>query len=170
VLCLGNGSVGLLLWLGRLFRGEVTMHPWLQKALSSNVLIGIVVFAGLLSTGGVIYRDYRQMHDHLLEDVNVSGYPPPGVTQNLIVIFGQTFEDQMIPLDGHVYDHCTFTNVCLTYDGSAYQIQHSTFKEHWKICLKEQPLNNYADLATALHLFRAGVIHTQKSMVKPPSQ
>jgi hypothetical protein len=100
--------VAFVLWMGRLLRGEVSMPVWLDKVFSSNGLIGVVVIAGLLSTGGMMYRNYVMNHERILEDVTISAYPPPGVQQNLQVVSGQTFENDSIPLDGHIYDHCTF--------------------------------------------------------------
>ena len=162
---IGIWLVGFVLWIGRLLRGEVTMHPWLEKLLSSNGLLGVVIFAGLLSTGGMVYQNYRENHLGKLEDVTVTAYPPPGTSQTMQVISGQTFENESLPLDGHVYDHCTFVNVCLLYDGGAYQLQHVTFKDHWKVCVKEPSLKNYDELEKAMHFIKPGVKSMQKSVL-----
>jgi hypothetical protein len=44
------------------------------------------------------------------------------------VISDQNFKDQDVPLDGYIYEHCSFTDVCFTYDGGAYGLRNSTVK------------------------------------------
>lgn len=142
------------------------MPDWLKAHLSSNKVMGAVVILGFIGSATSLYLNYQRDHPRLLEDVTISAYPEAGVSQTFTVIANQTFEDQNIPLDGHAYDHCTFKNVCLLYDGGGYQLQHVTFKEHWKVCVKEAPLKNLTELQWALQIMRANATHTQKTVVK----
>jgi hypothetical protein len=158
--------VAALLYAGRLLRGEAMIPPWLSRILSSNLIIGVVIGLGLLGSAGSLYLNYAQNHERLLEDVTISAYPQGAAQQTLQVISGLTFENENIPLDGHVYDRCTFINVCLLYDGGAYELQHATFKDHWKICVKEPPLKNYSALSFALHLMRPKTAYAQKSVLR----
>jgi hypothetical protein len=160
--------IGALLFAARLLRGEAQLPGWLSKHLSSNGILGTVIGLGLALSATTIYLDYARDHEKLLQDVTISAYPEGSGQQTLQLVSGQTFENENIPLDGHVYDHCTFTNVCLLYDGGAYQLQHATFKDHWKICVKEPQLKNYSSLEFALHLMRANRKQTQKSVLKQP--
>src|SRR6266436_1349475 len=159
-------TVAVILYIGRLIRGEAIMPKLLSNLLSSNLIIGFVIGLGLAGSIGSMYINYTRDHETLLGDVTISAYPEGSAQQTLQVVFGQTFESENVPLDGHVYDHCTFINVCLLYDGGPYQLQHSTFKDHWKICVKEPPLKNYSSLAFALHLNRPNVKQTQKTVIK----
>jgi hypothetical protein len=124
-----------------------------------------VIGLGLVGSAGSIYINYTRDHEKILEDVTISAYPE-GSTQTLQVVSGQTFENENIPLDGHVYDHCTFANVCLLYDGGAYQLQHVTFKDKWKVCVKEPALKNYMALVEAMHLTRPGTKQSRKSVLR----
>lgn len=151
----------------RLAREEAQMpQQRLRKIFSSNTLIGIVIGLGLIGSAASIYLNYVRDHENVLEDVTIAAYPEGSTQQTLKVVSGQNFENENVPLDGYVYDHCTFTNVCLLYDGGAYQLQHATFKEHWKICVKEAPLKNYSSLAFAMHLMRSSTKQTQKTVMK----
>jgi hypothetical protein len=58
-----------------------------------------------------------------------------------------------------------FVNVCMLYDGGTYQLQHVTFKDHWKVCVKEVALKNYMELEKAMHLLKPGAKSTNKSVL-----
>jgi hypothetical protein len=158
----------IVLYIGQLIRGETKLPKWLSHFLSSNLIMGFVVGLGFVGSVGSMYINYGRDHEKLLTDVIISAYPEGPAQQSLQVVSGQTFENENIPLDGHVYDHCTFVNVCLLYDGGPYQLQHATFKDHWKICVKELALKNYLSLALALHLTKPNVKQTQKTVIKQP--
>ncbi len=153
-----------LVWAARRWKGEATVHPVLKKLLASQTLMGVLILFGVLGQGATMYVNYRQAHPKLLESVTISAYP--SWPETLQIIPKQTFENESVPLDGHAYDHCTFINVCLLYDGGAYQLQDATFKEHWKICVKEPQLKNYMNLADALHLLRPNVSLLEKSVIR----
>jgi hypothetical protein len=125
----------------------------------------VIISLGLVLSIVTQYLTYTYDHQTLIEDVTISAYQEGA---QMKVIKDQTFENESVPLDGYIYDHCTFVNACLLYDGGPYQLQSATFKDHWKICVKEQPLKNYAELQRALRLFRRGVKHAEKSVLKQP--
>jgi hypothetical protein len=71
----------------------------------------------------------------------------------LEVIPHQTFEGGDIPLDGHIYENCTFTdNACLLYNGGAYRLENVTFETVPRLCVHTPELQNYAELLAALKL------------------
>ena len=98
--------------------------------------------------------------------LNISAYDPP-YPAPLRVISDQTFEDQDVPLDGHIYENCTFKNICFMYDGGAYGIHNSTIKGNWKVCVKESTLKNYMALLEATYAFADHGKTTHRTMVKP---
>jgi hypothetical protein len=155
-------SLAFVLWIGRLLRGEATLHPWLKKAFSSNGLIGTVVVLGLVMSGISLYVNHKPSSLVL----NISAYDPP-YPAPLRVVSGQTFEDQDIQLDGFIYENCTFKNVCFVYDGSAYGIHNSTIKGSWKVCVKENTLKNYLALLDATYAFAEHGKTTHKTVLKP---
>jgi hypothetical protein len=152
-----------VVYIVRLLKGEARMPHWIQQHVSLNVVLAVLIAIGILGNAVVLILDYRERH--FLEDVSVSAYPAPGVSQNLAVVSNETFENENVPLDGRIFDHCTFVNVCLLYDGGAYQIQHSTFRDNWRVCVKEPALKNYSELALAMHLFRPETRRSGKSVL-----
>jgi hypothetical protein len=154
--------VAFALWVGRLVRREKPMPTWLRAALSSNVILAFVIFAGIVGMARCWYTLYERDHQTILEDVTVSAYPEAFETQTLKVMSRQTFDNENIPLDGYAYDHCTFINVCLIYNGGAYQLQHATFKDGWRVCTKAPALKNHTDLLFAMQLTRPNSTHTKK--------
>ena len=159
--------VGTVLFLGRLIvrrcRGEAVIPKWIGTILSSNVLFGGIIVVGLAASIVTQYLSYAYNHQTYLDDVTISAYRDGAV---LKLVKEQTFENESVPLDGYNYDHCTFVNSCLLYDGGPYQLQSATFKDHWKVCVKDEPLKNYAALQTALRMYRTGVKHSSKSVMK----
>jgi hypothetical protein len=95
--------VAALLYAGRLLRGETVIPTWLSRLLSSNIIIGLVIGLGLVGSAVSMYLNYARNHEHLLEDVTISAYSERA-SQTLQVVSGKTFENENIPLDGHVYD------------------------------------------------------------------
>jgi hypothetical protein len=156
----------LVLWIGRLLRGEIEMHPLVKRIFSSNGLIGVVVIAGLIMSGISLYVSYTVNAIPKALTVNISKYTPeyPAPTR---VISGQKFLDQDVPLDGYIYESCEFDNVCFLYDGGAFGLHNSVVKNHWKICAKDQRLNNFSDLEDALKMFSPKIVHIRKTVVVP---
>jgi hypothetical protein len=73
--------------------------------------------------------------------------------ETLVTISNQTFDGGDIPLDGHIYENCTFTNhACLLYDGGPYRLENATFQTHPHLCAHTQALKNYLQLQEALKL------------------
>jgi hypothetical protein len=155
-----------VVWLVKIFRGKATVHPLLKKILASNVLMGVLVVVGMVGQGIALYVNYRGSHMVAIDDLSISAYPMESVpSQSLQVVKDQTFENESIPLDGHVYDHCTFINSCLLYDGGPYQIQHSNLRKHTRVCVRIPQLKNYSNLMDAMEMFRADVKHSSKSVM-----
>jgi hypothetical protein len=160
-------TIAFLLWIGRVARGEVAMHPVLKRIFSSNGLIGTVVMLGLIMSGISLYFSYHvaAIPEELI--INISTYEPP-YSAPMRVISNQKFEDQDIPLDGMVYQRCTFTNVCFLYDGGAYSLENSTVKKHWKVCVRDKRLENYSDLMRVLKEFNPRIKSTTKTTIPLP--
>jgi hypothetical protein len=158
--------LAVALWIGRIVRGEATMHPLLKRAFSSNGLIGTVVILGLIMSGISLYMSYSVNANPKSLTLNISAYEPP-YPAPMRVISDQKFEDQDVPLDGFIYQRCTFVNVCFIFDGGAYGLQESTVKNHWKVCVKDKRIQNYSDLMDALKMLSPKVYHIQKTLVKP---
>lgn len=96
--------------------------------------------------------------------VNLSRYEPP-YTAPMRVVSDQTFEDQDVPLDGLIYQRCTFTNVCFLYDGGAFGIENSTVKKKWKVCVKDKRIQNYSDLVFELKEFNPRIERSKKTVI-----
>jgi hypothetical protein len=159
-------ALTLILWVGRLLRGETTMHPWIKGIFSSNGLLGTIVFFGLVMSGISLYFSYT-CHARPKElTLNISAYDPP-YPAPMRVISDQKFENQDVPLDGYVYENCSFTNVCFMYDGGAYGLHNSTVKEHWKVCVADSRLKNYLALMDATYALIEPGKTTNRTIVKP---
>ena len=158
--------IALLLWLGRIFRGETPMPSWMKKMFSSNGLIGTVVALGLIMSAISLYMVYSTNVIPKSFTLNISAYDPP-YTAPMRVISDQTFENQDVPLDGLIYENCTFSNVCFLYDGGSYGIHNSTVKTEWKICVKDSRLKNYLALMGATYSFSKKSKSTKKTVVTP---
>jgi hypothetical protein len=156
--------VAVGLWLGRIARGEKTMPLWLKRAFSSNGLVGIVIVLGLIMSGISLYMSHSASAIPDSITLNISAYNPP-YPSPMRVVSDQTFEDQQVPLDGIVYQRCTFVNVCFLYSGNAYNLQDSTVKKHWKVCVRDGPLDNYSKLLGALDMLSPKVQHIEKTIV-----
>jgi len=115
---------------------------------------------------GSAYLDHMRVHPGSLDDVTISAYPDGTNQGTLQVVTNQTFEDQTVPLDGHIYDHCTFINACLLYEGGPYQLQHVTFINKWRTCSTTPALKNYLSLMFAMHLTNPYVKETNKSLIQ----
>jgi hypothetical protein len=155
-----------VVWGVKIWRGEATVHPMLRKLLASNVLMGMLVLVGVVGQGITVYLNYRASHFVPIDDLSISAYPIEGApSQPLQVVKEQTFENESVPLDYHVYDHCTFIHSCLLYDGGPYQIQHSNFRDHVKVCVRVPQLKNYSDLMSELKMLRPAVRQADKSVM-----
>jgi hypothetical protein len=155
-----------LVWGGKIWRGEATMHPLVKKMLASNVLMGALILVGVLGQGGTLYLDYTRNHVTSIDDLTISAYPIEGrPTQPFQLVKDQTFENESVPLDWHVYDHCVFINSCLLYDGGPYQIQHSSFRSHSKVCVRVPELKNYSDLMDGMKMYRSDIKRGTKSVM-----
>ncbi len=157
-------AVGVLVWGWKHVTGEVPMPAWIRAHLSFDKAMGAVVILGLLGSATSLYLNYQRDHPTILEDVTISAYLEGG-NAPLAVIRDQTFENVDIPLDGHIYDHCTFINACLMYSGGAYQLQHATFKNHWRVCAAEPSLKNLLALQFALQQMRPITKFMKKTVV-----
>jgi hypothetical protein len=154
----------LVLWLGRVLRGDSGMPGWIRRAGSSNKLIGAVVVLGLVMSGISLYVSYTVNAIPKPLMLNVSAYDPP-YPAPMRVISDRTFEDQDVPLDGFIYQRCTFVNVCFLFDGGAYGLQDSAVKNHWKVCAKDQRIRNCFDLMDAMKLLSPKLERAQKTFV-----
>jgi hypothetical protein len=142
--------VGGILYIADLARGGRQLHPWLKWLISSKVVLGLVILAGLIMSGFQLYPTLAREFGWQSVTVTISAYNT-GTNSSLKIISGQTFENADVPLDGYSYNECTFINSCLLYDGGPYQLQNSTFKKHWAVCVKENSsLMSYSSLLFAL--------------------
>jgi hypothetical protein len=157
-------AISAIVWTLKRARGQEPM-PWPLSRASADHVLAIVIVLGLISSAGQTYFNYTQNHESLLEDVTVSAYPEGTNSSSLQVVREKTFENDSVPLDGYIYDHCTFTNACLMYEGGAYSIQHSTFNKHWRICVRQPPLKNLVDLGLALHQMCPGIKISEKTHI-----
>jgi len=101
--------------------------------------------------------------------VTTAAFSPSSVAQ-LRLVEKKTFEDQQVPLDGYVYRDCTFRNVCLIYDGGAYQLHNATFTKGWSVCARSEPLQNYSSLLFSLDKMEPGVVRVEKTFPPPLSE
>ncbi len=83
--------------------------------------------------------------------LNVSVYDPP-YPAPMQIVSDAKFEDQDVPLDGYIYERCTFKNICFLYDGGAFGLHNSTVIDHWKLCVKDQRMKNQSTMLDALKL------------------
>jgi hypothetical protein len=148
----------------RLFKGGSKLHPKLQSFLRSNLLIWSLVLFGLIAYAPDGYDWLSSKLGWTRFQVNQSAYMP-GNSMTLGVIQGQAFENQDVPLDGYIYDNCTFRNVCFLYDGGAYQLQNAKIKGPVMICSRNENITNHSNLAMALGQFKRGVTFKRKTVV-----
>jgi hypothetical protein len=112
----------------------------------------------MLGIWAAVFFDYHDRHHgvDLPLVVTVAADSPPA-SAPLQVIPHQSFEGGDIPLDGHVYEDCTFAdNACLLYDGRPYRLENATFETRPRVCVHEQGLLNYVSLMEKLKLFPEG--------------
>jgi hypothetical protein len=154
-LCLGLGAH--LVLKSKWFLAKFDKFPRVTSAmlgsLATFTLIGVIGVGWWLASGKS--RPGEKI-------VTISAYQPI-FPAPMIVIKDQQFEDQDVPLDGYVYDHSTFKNVCLRYEGGAYQLQNVTLKSGGKVCVQDQRLKNLMALMNGIKLVSDGSSYTENS-------
>ncbi len=128
-----------------------------------EVFLLIAILGSLIMSGIGWYKVSHLQPDSIV--LNISAYDPP-YPAPMQIVSDKKFEDQDIPLDGYVYERCTFKNICFLYDGGAFGLHNSTVIDHWKLCVKDPRMKNQATMLDALKLtFRPS---TEKSF--PPKR
>jgi hypothetical protein len=126
------------------------------KLGKDSVLKAAIVFGLIMSAFSLVlsYRNgaFPLLHGHTITITNFAFEPPP--PEPLIIVSHKTFKDQDVPLDGYVYADSIFINVCLLYEGGAYQLQNATFQGQIKICSNEPRMKNHADLLAVLGMMK----------------
>ena len=149
---------------GRVKAGWSSLLLKASRNPAASALIVIALIAGVVMLNPLVRLSDNE---ELILTVSNAAYNPNG-SSTLKVIASEEFKDQMIPLDGYFYQNTTFTNVCFKYGGGPYALQNVTLKQHWRVCVKERRLKNYAELMGALHLMRPGVTKDQREEIKQP--
>jgi len=140
------GVAGLLgvPWKEIFGKAKAAMHSPKREIFMVIALLGSLVMSSI--------GWYRS--SHLLPDsitLNISVYDPP-YPAPIHVVSGKKFEDQDVPLDGYIYEQCTFKNTCFLYEGGAFGLHNSTVMNHWKVCVKDQRMKNYSQILEELKL------------------
>ena len=92
----------------------------------------------------------------------------PAPSSPLSIITHQTFDGGDVPLDGYLYENCTFTeNACLVYKGGAYRLENATFETRPRLCVDSQELVNYDDLIQALEISMGKPMKFKSRLVIP---
>ncbi len=144
-------------WFQRKFERYPRSVSATLGSLATLALVGLVTVGWWLWTGSPSPNE---------RTITISAYQP--VYPNpMLVIKDQAFEDQDVPLDGYLYDHCTFTNVCFRYEGQAYQLQNATLKKGGQVCVQDQRLKNLMELQQALRLMVSNASLSQGVRVPP---
>jgi hypothetical protein len=103
----------LIAFVGRLWRGEAQMPNFLK----SNVTWGIAIALGMIISGASLYMNYTKEE------------PAPWKTDHLTPFTNVNFHDELVEIDGKVFEDCTFTNVTFFYRGKKpFSCRHNTIK------------------------------------------
>lgn len=79
----------------------------LKALVSSNSVIGLIIFGGLIASGTSLYFNLVRQCPYSYD-----------YSQQRERIVGRRFANEVIILDGHSYDHCSFENVTFKYNGT----------------------------------------------------
>lgn len=143
--------VALILWIGRITRGEANMHPWMAKALSSNGLIGIVVALGLAMSAITIWeihtRTGRFKHIAAAEMEHVEEKP---------------FTNESLELDGKYFFKDKFDNTRIVFRGAKeFAMQGNDFFSQTFFHTDNSQAETYAGMIVSL-LLQGGLVNPKQ--------
>jgi hypothetical protein len=114
-----------------------------------EMVMAVALLGSLAMSSVGWYKAKHSLPDSLT--LNMTIYDPP-YPASMQVVSHKTFEDQDVPLDGYIYENCTFKNTCFMYGGGAFGLHNSTVTGQWKVCVSDQRLKNDRSLLDALRL------------------
>jgi len=107
----GSWILTAVAWLGRAYdkkkRKEQVVPDWLRSLLRSDVFMGLLILVGLCGSIGMLLRPKDCAH---FENAN---------PQSLQIVRGKFYKNEVIEIDGKMFDHCDFENVTFKYNGTA---------------------------------------------------
>jgi hypothetical protein len=66
--------VGGILYVARLATGERQLHPWVKWLFSSNIVLGLIILAGLVMSGAQLYPTMAREFGWQSITVTISAY------------------------------------------------------------------------------------------------
>jgi hypothetical protein len=165
---LGVWIMGGLVWFYR--HRQQGQKQWIAWILKNDWVLFAIIALGLIISAIPVIDQISNWAGLDAATITAASRFVVGADTKLAVISNETFQDQDVPLDGYMYDHCTFINVCMVYRGGNYRLESVNLRKHWKVCVVDQTLQNLHDFYHQLNFFKDRIKDSKKVFINPSNK